>query len=645
MAENLCPRCKTPNRSNARFCVSCGAPLSEKPLDVNKESPSKTPGSKESDTGAVLQGRYRIVNELGRGGFGAVYKAWDANLNKFCAIKENLDTSPQAYRQFVREATVLSNLSHSNLPRVTDHFFISGKGQYLVMDFVEGEDLASLVIRQGAIRIDQALEWISQVADALMYLHRRQPPVIHRDVKPSNIRITPDGRAMLVDFGLVKVFDPNLKTTMGARAVTPGYAPPEQYGHGKTDNRSDIYALGATLYNLLTAHDPLESVQRMVGGQMPPVSTLNPNVPLRVSQIVERAMALEPGQRYSNAEEFKIALQSTAGAMKGSGVPVDDQLPRRIEPNMLVKPVLEPAFHPNVQPEGTQGISSLQDNVLPLLEGVVHPRRKSLWIIVVALVILCLGAIGAPTGWAIYRNQMDERATADAREQATMQESEKRTSTAEFRTTATSRFQATSTAHAKEIAGITATAQAQSVATAQALEAYVASVIANRALVYGPKSQYLTHNASDEKIEYESASVSLKNFIVEVRFINPYSISEGSWDIGIVFRTTENGQYRLVITSNGGWQLYRVEKDADVPAIAEGVLSTLDTTKDGTNWIRLICQNGWGVFYVNGAVIKELDLSAWTSLGDIWIATGLLKGDEINGKSTGFQDFTVWSIP
>ncbi len=264
-------------------------------------------------TGQVLNNRYRVVKLLGQGGFGAVYRAWDSNLNRPCAIKENLDTSPEAQRQFTREATVLANLSHPNLPRVTDHFILPEQGQYLLMDFVEGDDLASILRQRGPVPVAQAVTWISQVADALIYLHSRQPVVIHRDIKPANIRVTPEGRAMLVDFGLVKMYNPQLKTTLGARAVTPGYAPPEQYGQGSTDARSDIYALGATLYNILTGQEPMESVQRMSGAQMRPASQIIPSVPLHISQSLERSMQLQPTQRFQSAAEFKSALNPSSG--------------------------------------------------------------------------------------------------------------------------------------------------------------------------------------------------------------------------------------------------------------------------------------------------------------------------------------------
>ena len=263
-------------------------------------------------TGQVFNNRYRIVKLLGQGGFGAVYRAWDSNLNKPCALKENLDVSPEAQRQFTREATVLANLSHPNLPRVTDHFILPGQGQYLVMDFVEGDDLASILKQRGPVPPEQAIAWIMQVADALSYLHTRQPPVVHRDIKPANIRLTPDGRAMLVDFGLVKIYNAQLRTTMGARAVTPGYAPPEQYGHGSTDARSDLYALGATLYNILTGQDPLESVQRMSGAQMRPVNQINPRINPAVGAAIERAMRLDPNQRFQTVAEFKAAISTPA---------------------------------------------------------------------------------------------------------------------------------------------------------------------------------------------------------------------------------------------------------------------------------------------------------------------------------------------
>lgn len=347
MSTKTCPTCGAPIRLDAKFCPNCGtrsvAPLDAALQDLSGAThgeqrlstppPSATPGSGPAlvggatpavgsaystepgpvpttlKPGLLLQNRYKVLDVLGKGGFGAVYKAIDLSLQHTCAVKENLDTSPDAQRQFNREATVLANLTHSNLPRVTDYFSLPGQGQYLVMDFIDGEDLQHYVYRQGPVPPQQALDWVRQIIDALNYLHSRQPPVVHRDIKPANIRLTPDGRVVLVDFGLVKFYNPQMRTTMGARAVTPSYSPPEQYGMGQTDVRSDIYALGATLFTLLTGEEPPESVQRVAQDSLVPAHVINQNVPYGTSQAIARAMALSPSQRYQSVGEFMAGLQ------------------------------------------------------------------------------------------------------------------------------------------------------------------------------------------------------------------------------------------------------------------------------------------------------------------------------------------------
>ncbi len=186
-------------------------------------------------TGTIINQRYRIVNLLGQGGFGAVYKAWDLNLSRPCALKENLDASAEAQKQFNREAVILANLIHPHLARVIDYFSIPDQGQYLVMDFVEGDDLQQILDKSGPQPESRVIEWIGQICDALAYLHRQKPPIIHRDIKPANIKIDPEGKAVLVDFGVAKIWDPNMRTTQGARAITPGFSPFEQYGQAPTD--------------------------------------------------------------------------------------------------------------------------------------------------------------------------------------------------------------------------------------------------------------------------------------------------------------------------------------------------------------------------------------------------------------------------
>ena len=266
------------------------------------------------ERGALLHKRYRIVEILGQGGMGSVYRAVDENLGVDVAVKENLFTTDEYARQFRLEAVILANLRHPNLPRVTDHFVIGDQGQYLVMDYIEGEDLRQRMERQGNITEDEAILLGAAMCDALQYLHTRKPPILHRDLKPGNVKITPDGHVFLVDFGLAKVLHGSQATTTGARAMTPGYSPPEQYGTARTDPRTDIYSLGATLYAALSGIIPEDGLARaMDNTQLTPLRKRNSKVSRRLASAIERAMGIDPAERFQNAEEFKNSLLGSKG--------------------------------------------------------------------------------------------------------------------------------------------------------------------------------------------------------------------------------------------------------------------------------------------------------------------------------------------
>jgi serine/threonine protein kinase len=265
------------------------------------------------DRGALLHKRYRIVEILGQGGMGSVYRAVDENLGMDVAVKENLFTSDEYARQFRLEAVLLANLRHPNLPRVTDHFVIGDQGQYLIMDYIEGEDLRQRMERTSTISEEEAILIGAAMCDALQYLHTRKPSVIHRDIKPGNVRITPDGHIFLVDFGLAKLVKGSQATTTGARAMTPGYSPPEQYGTARTDPRTDVYSLGATLYAALTGIIPEDGLARAMDNvELTPLRKRNPKVSRRLANTIEKAMAVRPEERFQSAEEFKQALAASS---------------------------------------------------------------------------------------------------------------------------------------------------------------------------------------------------------------------------------------------------------------------------------------------------------------------------------------------
>jgi formylglycine-generating enzyme required for sulfatase activity len=264
--------------------------------------------------GTWLQGRYLIQRVLGQGGMGAVYLALDTRLGQApVAVKENFDASPQAQAQFQREAIALAQLSHPNLPRVTDHFIEPTGRQYLVMEYIAGEDLETLVQQGGALPEAQVLAWADQLLDALAYLHSRPQPVIHRDIKPANIKLTPGGQVKLVDFGLVKFYDPaNPHTATLVHGMgSPQYAPPEQFNPaGHTDARSDIYSLGATLYHLLTGQAPATATDRVVNPQaLLPPRRINAAIAPATEVTILRAMELPINNRFQTASGMRQALQ------------------------------------------------------------------------------------------------------------------------------------------------------------------------------------------------------------------------------------------------------------------------------------------------------------------------------------------------
>jgi serine/threonine protein kinase len=259
--------------------------------------------------GQIVCRRYQVRELLGKGGYGVVYRAWDLRESRECALKENLDTSAAAQSQFEHEAEMLGRMQHPNLPRVTDHFYEPGLGQYLVMDFVEGHDLREVQARAGGpLAEETVLKWARQTCDALIYLHSQIPPIIHRDIKPANLRLTEQGDVFLVDFGLAKVYAEEMPTAAGARGATCGYSPPEQYVGGRTDERTDLYALGATLYNLLTGQIPVESMRRLHDDPLPPPRSLNPAMTPHMEQVILRAMAPLRDDRFQTSSAMRRAL-------------------------------------------------------------------------------------------------------------------------------------------------------------------------------------------------------------------------------------------------------------------------------------------------------------------------------------------------
>ena len=269
----------------------------------------------------LLQNRYLVLEHIGHGGMGAVYKATDQRFGSTVALKETFFDDASLRRAFEREAHLLNRLRHPALPRVSDHFN-EGDGQFLVMEYIHGEDLSEMLEKRGAaFPVEQVMGWADQLLDALDYLHTQEPPVIHRDIKPQNLKLASRNQIVLLDFGLAKGTPAALSRASAAASVfgfSRNYAPLEQMQGTGTDPRSDIYSLAATLYHLLTGTPPPDALTRAMAtvdghaDPLRPAHEIHAQVTPSVGLALARAMAQSAAQRFQSAAEMREALASAA---------------------------------------------------------------------------------------------------------------------------------------------------------------------------------------------------------------------------------------------------------------------------------------------------------------------------------------------
>ncbi|HPZ08034.1 MAG TPA: SUMF1/EgtB/PvdO family nonheme iron enzyme [Candidatus Eremiobacteraeota bacterium] len=307
----LCSKCSQENEDSLITCTVCGSKL--------------RPEHEPVQAGVILEGRYKIISLIKAGGMGAVYKALDMKLYRFWAIKELLHTygteeeQERARNWFNREAKILSRLDHSNLPVVSD-YFINNNKYYIVMSFIEGEDLKKILKREGNPGLPQSkvLLWAKEILQLLDYLHSENPPIIYRDLKPDNIMLHKDGRVMLVDFGIARIIneaDSTEKTIIG----TNGYAPLEQC-QGKVEKRSDIYALGATIHHLLTGIVPIPF-------RFEPLRKVITSVSPELEEAVMKSLQENPDERFQSAKEMLQALEGIKIKSEEREIKIDSSSP------------------------------------------------------------------------------------------------------------------------------------------------------------------------------------------------------------------------------------------------------------------------------------------------------------------------------
>lgn len=306
--SRLCDSCGAENPSQATFCSTCGHTLNGSSVPVGADKTGQL------FPGHLLKERYRILATVGRGGMGAVYSAEDLSLgNRKVAIKEmshrglREQETLNAVEAFKREAHILAGLQHPSLPNIYDYFTDAGRW-YLVMNFIDGETLSEYVYQanERKLPVAEVLQMGIQLSTVLHYLHTQQPPIVFRDLKPGNIMRTADGHLYLIDFGIVRHFKPG-QTRDTAAYGSAGYAAPEQYGQAQTTPRSDIYALGVVLYQLLSAHDPAATPFRF-----PLLQSLEPSIPAELAKLITQMLDMDENNRPASMLEVKQRLQRIA---------------------------------------------------------------------------------------------------------------------------------------------------------------------------------------------------------------------------------------------------------------------------------------------------------------------------------------------
>ncbi len=353
MATITCPVCSSVNQASASYCRTCGRALqvASSGVGFNTATGRLLPNS-------LLKQRYRILTTLGKGGMGAVYIAEDTQLgNRTVAVKEMSQSGlssqeiAEATDNFKKEALILAGLQHHHLPNIYDHFSDSGRW-YLVMTYIKGETLEDYLERSPGkkLPVKEALEVGIQLCTVLDYLHSQQPPIIFRDLKPSNIMRSPDGHIYLIDFGIARHFKPG-QARDTAYFGSAGYASPEQYGRAQTTPRSDIYSLGAVLHQLISGRHPATAPFRF-----PPLQASGQSIPTDLGILIMQMVEMDETKRPPTMAAVKRKLQdiaaspsaTTSGNVSGYAPTVLAKPPvTPVTPPPLAQPA-QPAVKPTV---------------------------------------------------------------------------------------------------------------------------------------------------------------------------------------------------------------------------------------------------------------------------------------------------------
>jgi serine/threonine protein kinase len=606
-----CTNCGAANQQQATFCFACGQSLQAQ-VDTTPLS-SATVGSLAPNH--LLKERYRIVAQIGSGGMGTVYEAEDTLFDDhLVAVKElrqsglSAQEMMEATTAFKREAHLLVGLNHPNLPKIQDYFADAGRW-YLVMDFIEGETLETYMTHWtgGYLPVNEALDIAIQLCTVLNYLHTRQPPIIFRDLKPANVMRTPGGRLYLIDFGIARHFHPGqTKDTMALGSL--GYAAPEQYGKAQTTPRSDIFSLGAVLYQLLTGVDPSQAFF-----QFAPLNLHGRPIPAGLETLLMHMLEKDASKRPESMAAVKQELQRIA--------------------------VRVPAKQGMLRP------SPLSQKTF--IHRLSQPSRPKIMVLM-GLTLLVVSSIGFFS--FVHLNQVT-------------------TNQANATTTANAHATATTAAINAAFTAVVSTAVVNTLTTANAT-ATVAGLpnvynnatrrppalddpLRDNSKSYGweegtttpgdtcafKDGAYHVIKSDINQFQYCTAGPSFSNFIFEVQM---KIINGGSG--GVIFRdnTSNNDFYVFEVGQYGNYQLFLCTDSQWYFTILNSTSPAIKQGLNQTNLIAVIAQGNSIGLFVNHQLIDSVNDNTYSS-GQIGVMADPIGG---NGYSTEvvFSNAKVWTV-
>ena len=574
-------------------------------------------------------GKYILKEQLGRGGFGTIYRALDPVLQIERAVKvlhPAFNSDPAFIERFRQEARIAARIDHPNIVPVVELGQSDG-AFFLVMHLMPGGSLQDLLEKNGPLPRDRALEILSQVAEGLDFAHNLPEKLVHRDIKPANILFDSKGAARISDFGFAKALEGASSATLSATGSvfgSPSYMAPEAWRGGDIGPSADLYSLACMFYELVTGtvlftgdSPPQIMTRHVLDGPVFPPNWL-PDAPEQVESVLRKGLSAAPGARFDSAKAFFTAV---SGAFQPRERSLPEPRPGAGTPAMTRPAVADRPLSIERQQQTETAAENRSAETINRQSRILWRNRAAAAGGLIILLLFATPLFGDPLG--LYR--APETAVPNPAPSPTFTVSPVETD------------------GIADIRSATETAAAAQRATEAAVIIERAETAKADPLVYGPAEGAIPSHPADSLVDSWLVPVDMSDFVVSVTLTNPYDPGLAAWSIGILFRSHDDASYRVYIKDSGVWTLQYWDRNG-LNEVQNGSAGNLSVNAGETNTIEIIALGRKGLFFLNGAFVAALDLGADVQSGGMRIGTGLEEGDGLEGFSTDFSNLNVWRL-